>query len=57
MFTTCPICKTADLTEPIADCSSKYLLCERCADDMAIELKQMAMQNLRELGAALMGRP
>jgi len=40
-FIICPRCHQAtDFAEPVGDFSTTHLLCERCAEEFAVEIKE-----------------
>ncbi len=50
-FIVCPRCQQAtDFAEPVGDFSTQHLLCEKCAEEFAVELRDVA-KGKREEGS------
>lgn len=55
-FIVCPRCQQAtDFAEPVGDFSTTHLLCEKCAEEFAKEIREKAIRDARDLGKLLLG--
>lgn len=55
-FIVCPRCQQAtDFAEPVGDFSTQHLLCPKCAEEFAKEIREKAIRDARDLGKLLLG--
>lgn len=50
-FIVCPRCQHAtDFAEPVGDFSTTHLLCEQCAEEFAVEIREATKSESGEAG-------